>query len=194
MANKERIPAMPISFGESSGGGAAYIRVNMPQNRWRFIGDNGEENLDMTRGIAIDIKNVTFGWMVLDVGRREWEPWPSPSERTAKPSDEHKQGFLVKCWLADGREAEFSGNSYGQGQFIAKLYNAAEKAPEFGMGMVPIVQVTSSTPVAVGKGTSYDLGFTIAKWIAKPSVMAAVTPAPAPAAAPASADIDAFGF
>lgn len=186
---------MPISFGESSGGGAAYIRVNMPQNRWRFIGDNGEESLDMTRGIAIDIKNVVFGWMLLDVGRREFEPWPSPSERTAKPSDEYKQGFLVKCWLADGREAEFSGNSYGQGQFIAKLYNAAEKAPEFNMGMVPIVQVTSSTPVAVGKGTSYDLGFHIAKFVAKPSVMAAVTPAPAPAAAPAaSADIDAFGF
>jgi len=187
---------MPISFGENSGGGGSYIRVNMPQNRWTFIGDNGDEQVDMARGLAIDVANVKMGWLLIDIGRRDWQPFPSLTERTAKPSDEYKQGFELNCWLNDGRSGTFSGNSYGQGQFVAKLYNEAEKCPEFTQGMVPIVQVTSSTPVAVGKGTSYDLGFTIAKWISRPAADApAEVAAPAPAPAPAAdADADAFGF
>ena len=177
---------MPISFGESSGGGGAYIRVNMPQNRWSFNSDGGSQEIDMARGMMIDIKNVRFGWLLIDVGRRDWQPWPSPHQQLPKPSDEYKQGFEVDCWLPDGSHATFSNNSFGTGQFIAKLYNQAEAAAEFAQGMVPVVQVTSSTPVQVGKGTSYDLGFTIAKWMPKPSGDA-VAPATAPLTAPATA-------
>jgi hypothetical protein len=67
---------------------------------------------------------------------------------------------------------------------------------------VPVVQVTSSTPVVIGKGTSYDVGFHIAKWIDRPAkddapvvqdpVQAAPEPAPAPAAS-AGGGSD-FGF
>jgi len=194
---------MPISFGSTDGENTGvYIRGNLPQNRWWAKTEAGDEAIDMDRGFAIDIKDVTFGWLHIDIGVRDWQPWPSPAQRTEKPSEGHKQGFSVKCWLADGREAEFSGNSYGLGQFIAKLYNQAEQMPEWNQGMVPVVQVTATTPVVIGKGTSYDVGFNIGKWINKPAANAAPaapvaaapapTPAPAPAAAPAGDDN--FGF
>jgi len=191
---------MPISFGSNDTAGASnYVRANLPQNRWWAKTDAGDEPIDMDRGLAIDIKDVTFGWLHIDVGVRDWQPWPSPSQATQRPSENHKNGFEVSCWLADGREATFSGNSYGLGQFIAKLYNEAEKSPEFTAGKVPVVQVTSSTPILIGKGTSYDVGFNIAKWIDKPSegaepapVAAAPVAEPAPAAA-APADNN-FGF
>jgi hypothetical protein len=90
------------------------------------------------------------------------------------------------------------------GQFIAKLYNQAETMPEFTAGKVPVVQVTSTTPVVVGKGTSYDVGFNIRTWIDKPAADAApvqnpvqdavqVAPAPAPAPAAPAGDNN-FGF
>lgn len=85
------------------------------------------------------------------------------------------------------------------GQFIAKLYNQAETMPEFTAGKIPVVQVTSTTPVVVGKGTSYDVGFNIRTWIDKPAVEAApavpvaAAPAPAPEPAPA-AEGNNFGF
>ena len=189
---------MPISFGSNDSDGASnYIRANLPQNRWWAKTDQGDENIDMDRGFAIDIKDVTFGWLHIDVGVRDWQPWPSPSQGTPRPSDNHKNGFEVNCWLSDGRPATFSGNSYGLGQFIAKLYNKAETMPEFAQGKVPVVQVTSSTPVLVGKGTSYDVGFSIKTWIDRPSsddAAPAAAPAPeAPAAAPAASGND-FGF
>jgi len=195
---------MPISFGSSDNTNTGiYIRGNLPQNKWWAKTEAGDETIDMERGFAIDIKEVVFGWLHIDIGVRDWQPWPSTSQRTEKPSENHKQGFEVKCWLADGREADFSGNSYGLGQFIAKLYNQAEQSPEFNQGKIPVVQITSSQPVVVGKGTSYDVGFNIRTWIDKPSSNSApvqepvqnlappMTPAPEPAPA---AEGNNFGF
>lgn len=189
---------MPISFGQSSGEAKPYIRANLPQNRWWVKMDGGDQPIDMERGFAIDIKNVVFGWLHIDIGVRDWQAWPSPAQPTAKPSENHKQGFEVKCWLADGTEAEFSGNSYGLGQFIAKVYNQAETQPEFAAGKIPVVQITSSTPVVVGKGTSYDVGFNIRAWIDQPAAgaaaPAAAPAAPAPAPEPVAAGGTDFGF
>ena len=192
---------MPISFGSAeSTASSNFIRSNLPQNKWWVKAEGGDETIDMEKGFAIDIKNVAFGWLHIDVGIRDWQAWPSPSQSTPRPSDSHKQGFEVDCWLSDGREASMSGNSYGLGQFIAKLYNQAETAPEFAAGKIPVIQVTSSTPVVVGKGTSYDIGFNIRTWIDKPEAKPEVMGSPpAPAATPpttppaASTETD-FGF
>ena len=192
---------MPITFGTAeSTASTNFIRSNLPQNKWWVKAEGGDEPIDMEKGFAIDIKNVTFGWLHIDVGVRDWQAWPSPSQSLPRPSDSHKQGFEVDCWLSDGREASMSGNSYGLGQFIAKLYNQAETAPEFAAGQIPVIQVTSSTPVVVGKGTSYDIGFNIRTWIdkpqAKPEVMGS-PPAPAatpPTAPPAASTETDFGF
>ena len=160
---------MPITFGSAESTAISnYIRSNLPQNKWWVKTEGGDEPIDMEKGFAIDIKNVTFGWLHIDVGVRDWQPGPSPSQSTPKVSDSHKQGFEVDCWLSDGREASMSGNSYGLGQFIAKLYNQAETAKEFAANKIPVIQVTSSTPIVIGKGTSYDIGFNIRKWIDRP--------------------------
>ena len=160
---------MPITFGSAESTAISnYIRSNLPQNKWWVKTEGGDEPIDMEKGFAIDIKNVTFGWLHIDVGVRDWQPWPSPSQSTPKVSDSHKQGVEVDCWLSDGRQASMSGNSYGLGQFIAKLYNQAETAKEFAANKIPVIQVTSSTPIVIGKGTSYDIGFNIRKWIDRP--------------------------
>lgn len=197
---------MPISFGETNDSAGAYIRVNLPQNRWTLSDGGDPKTLDMVKGLAIDIANVKFGWLKIAIGQRDWQEWPSPSQSTPKPQEmdvdgkpAYKQGFDVNCWSSDGTAAQFSNNSYGTGQFIAKLYNDAEKHPEFTQGLIPVVSVTSSTPVVVGKGTSYDLGYTITKWIKKPADGAAPAPeaaAPAPApATPTHAEVEEnFGF
>ena len=107
---------MPISFGSAeSTASSNFIRSNLPQNKWWVKAEGGDEPIDMEKGFAIDIKNVTFGWLHIDVGIRDWQAWPSPSQSTPRPSDSHKQGFEVDCWLSDGREASMSGNSYGLG-------------------------------------------------------------------------------
>jgi len=194
---------MPIKFESETTSDMSYIRVNLPQNKWTIKTPEGDiEDIDMGIGIAIDIKNVVLGWLHIDVGIREFLPWPSPGQQVEKPEGgPHKKGFEVDCW-ANGRQAQFSNNSYGANQFIAKLYNQVEEDPNFAT-KIPVVQVTTSTPVVIGKGTSYDVGFNIAKWIDRPSgedktvevqpIAASSYEAPAAPVAPATEKKD-FGF
>jgi hypothetical protein len=62
-----------------------------------------------------------------------------------------------------------------------------------------MVKITASTPISVGKGTSYNLEFVIGKWIDRPDV--SETPPEAPVSQPDSAasassvaSPDEFGF
>ena len=157
---------MPIEFGNTENQTFSYVRVHAPSNTWTLKTGDEETKVDMSKGISIDIKNVKFGWLKIDVGIRDWVEWESTSSPSPKPADDYRQGFEVTCFY-NGVEAVFSNNTFWGGQFIAKLYNQAEKHPEF-KSKVPIVKVSASTPIKVGKGTSYDLGFTINDWDTDP--------------------------
>ena len=65
---------MPISFqNETQASDMSYVRVNLPQNKWTLKTPTGDiEEIDMSKGIAIDVKNVVFGWLHIDVGVREF--------------------------------------------------------------------------------------------------------------------------
>jgi hypothetical protein len=194
---------MPISFSSGNGGGGSYLRVNMPQNRWTYVSDAGQEDLP-NPVIAFDVAKIQLGWLAIDTGFRDWQAWPGNTE-TVAPGDNYKRGFELDCWVSGGRAAvcgahgTFSGNSYGQTSFIERLYNEAEKAPEFAAGKVPVVKITASTPISIGKGTSYNLEFVIGKWIDRPDVPE--TPPEAPVSQPVGntaasgeAGPDEFGF
>ena len=164
---------MPISFQEETTGANQYIRVHTPQNRWRIVNYEKEEiEFDVSKGMAIDIKNVKFGWLAIDKGFRDWQPWPSPSQRTTKPEGavEYKNGFEVEVYVPKHGHATFSSNTGAIGNFIAAVYNKVENEKEFASGKVPVVKVTGSAPIVTATGnTTYDIGFVVDKWIEMPN-------------------------
>ena len=164
---------MPITFSEETNDANQYIRVHTPQNRWRIVNYEKEEiEFDVSKGMAIDIKNVKFGWLAIDKGFRDWQPWPSPSQRTTKPegSVEYKNGFEVEVYVPKHGHATFSSNTMAVGNFIAAVYNKVENEKEFSSGKVPVVKVTGSSPITTATGnTTYDIGFVVDKWIDMPS-------------------------
>jgi len=164
---------MPITFSEETNDANQYIRVHTPQNRWRIVNYEKEEiEFDVSKGIAIDIKNVKFGWLAIDKGFRDWQPWPSPSQKTTKPegSVEYKNGFEVEVYVPKHGHAIFSSNTMAVGNFIAAVYNKVENEKEFSSDKVPVVKVTGSSPITTATGnTTYDIGFVVDKWIDMPS-------------------------
>tara|TARA_Y100000994_G_scaffold195801_1_gene165397 strand:+ start:7575 stop:8168 length:594 start_codon:yes stop_codon:yes gene_type:complete len=163
---------MPITFTEETTVASQYIRVHTPQNKWRIVNYEKEEiEFDVSKGMAIDIKNVKFGWLAIDKGFRDWQPWPSPSQRTTKPegSVEYKNGFEVEVYVPKHGHATFSSNTMAVGNFIAAVYNRVENEKEFASGKVPVVKVTGSAPIITATGnTTYDIGFVVDKWIDMP--------------------------
>ena len=164
---------MPITFSEETNDVNQYIRVHTPQNKWRIVNYEKEEiEFDVSKGMAIDIKNVKFGWLAIDKGFRDWQPWPSPSQKTTKPegSVEYKNGFEVEVYVPKHGHATFSSNTMAVGNFIAAVYNKVEKEKEFSSDKVPVVKVTGSAPITTATGnTTYDIGFVVDKWIEMPS-------------------------
>lgn len=175
---------MPITFQEESTGTTQYIRVHTPQNKWSIMTAEKElVDLDITKGMAIDIKNVTFGWLAIDKGFRDWQPWPSPSQRTTKPEGavEYKNGFEVDVYVPQHGHASFSSNTMAVGNFIAKVYNQVENDPNFASGKVPVIKVTGSSPITTATGnTTYDIGFVVDKWIDMPAQEEAAPSIPVP--------------
>jgi hypothetical protein len=192
---------MPITFQEESTGTTQYIRVHTPQNKWSIMtADKELVDLDMSKGMAIDIKNVTFGWLAIDKGFRDWQPWPSPSQRTTKPEGavEYKNGFEVDVYVPKHGHASFSSNTMAVGNFIAKVYNQVENEPDFASGKVPVIKVTGSSPITTATGnTTYDIGFVVDKWIDMPAKEEAAPSIPVPpvgesAASPTATEGDDF--
>jgi hypothetical protein len=89
--------------------------------------------------------------------------------------------------FGDEPAREFSANTFGPLQFISALYDACENAEEFKAGQVPVIKITGSKPVKVGKGNTRVPEFEIAKWVPRPDELAASGEGVTQSAAPAQA-------
>lgn len=182
---------MPLAI---PGGGDAkpYIRFQASMNSWQMSTEGGgTEEFEFEQPVVVDIQNVQLGWLLLETGNRDWKPWPNNSPQ-AKPEGEYKAGFEAqfysKTMFGDEPVRSYSSNSTGNVMFIQDLYNAAEACPEFNQAMSPVIKITGSKPIKVGKGNTRVPQFEIVKWIARPEVFgASVNSAPAPAPKPAAA-------
>ena len=108
-----------------------------------------------------------MGWLMLAVGQRDWQPFPSVNEQTEKPGDDYKQGFSVKVYskklFDDAPLREFCSSGAGLLMFIQKLYNECEA--EFGKGKVPAVSILKTPHMKFGKGTTRNVQYKIVKWV-----------------------------
>lgn len=182
---------MPLAI-PGGGDSRPFIRFQASVNSWQQSASDGKPaEFQFDKPAVFDIQNVQLGWMLLETGNRDWQPWPN-NEQLPRPQGDYKAGFDVDVFstamFGDEPVRSYSSNSTGNVMFIQELYNAAEQCPEFAQGMSPVVQLNSSKAIKVGKGTTRIPQFTIVKWIARPAAFNGVeAEAPAPTPAPKAA-------
>ena len=180
---------MPLMLG--GGDSKPYIRFSPSVNSWEMSAPDGRMEFTWDAPVVFDIHGLQLGWMKIDSMGREWAAWPSLTQRTPQPSEEHKIGFAINIvsnkLFGDEPVREFSANTFGNLQFITELYNQSETAPEFKEGKVPVVQITGAKAQKVGKGNTRIPEFQIMKWVDRPSELddGEVVVQSAPQAAPA---------
>ncbi|MGB1189890.1 MAG: hypothetical protein ACPG4A_06660 [Pseudomonadales bacterium] len=179
---------MPLNF-VSSGGGSPFIRFSVEDNEWvRSTSEGDLTTVDMgSAPVLIDIENIQQGWLKLS-GGRDWVEWPNNDPTsTPKPSDMHKQGISLKFYssklFGDEPTREFCTSGVGALEFVKKLY--AECEDKFGKGEVPVVHLTGSTKVKIGKGNSRIPNFEVKGWKARPEDLGSSETTSSSAAAPA---------
>ncbi|WP_448953051.1 hypothetical protein [Labrys neptuniae] len=194
---------MPISLG-NNGTGRPYIRFSPQANAWLKAGEGGAVEFDpRTSGMLIDVARAQLGWLTLKEGSREWSPWPSMTSPSKRPDADAKTGFMVSVYapkLLGDEVHDFSANATASTRFFETLYNQVEAAGELATGRVPLVQVTGSKLLKIGKGTTREVEFTITKYVDRPKALAEIQadaveepkkaepPKSEPAKQPASAD------
>jgi hypothetical protein len=199
---------MPLILG--NGEGKPYIRFSPSVNSWEMSSTDGKREFTWDAPVVFDMHGIQLGWLSITAMGRDWQPWPSISQRTPQPQDgEYKIGFkvdVVSTKLFGGEPVrEFSANGTGTLQFIQELYNACEHQEGWKDGMLPVVKITGSTPMKVGKGNTRIPTFEIVKMVPRPAELdggssipsapapaSKPAPAPAPASAPAAAEDDEF--
>lgn len=165
--------------------------------------DQGKQETEITNGFKaiFDLANIDVGWVRwTEGGAPEWSTVKVGQTKPQKPSNDHKPVFRCDIKLAStlgGDVREFASSANCVIAAMDQLYDACNKAPEFGAGKLPVVALTGATMVKSGTGqktsTNYAPNFVIAAWIDRPAELMAkpanVVSAPTPANVPPPAAI-----
>lgn len=182
---------MPLAI-PGGGEGKPYIRFQASMNSWQMsVEGGGSTEFTFDQPAVVDIQNVQLGWLLLETGNRDWQPWPNNAQKPKPAEGDYKAGFeaqvYAKTMFGDEPVRSYSSNSTGNVMFIQELYNAAEACPEFNQAMSPVIKITGSKPLKVGKGNTRVPQFEIVKWVPRPDVFGVSVNAQPTQAAPAKA-------
>src|SRR5688572_17377488 len=91
---------MPISL-RNSASLHPYLRYSPQKDRW-FIPENGAAKaIDIIgRPLAVDPENGAIGWLLVDVGTRDWVPYPINSILPKAPGPNYRRGFSLFVFAA----------------------------------------------------------------------------------------------
>ena len=191
---------MPISISSGGGSGKPWLRFSAQMDQWQASASDGGTRVVTPRQLAIDVENMALGWLELGAGTRNWMPWPG-NKKTPNPGGEAKVGVSVDVLspsaFGDRVVREICSNAVATTRFVESVFNQTEA--EHGKGLVPLIEITGSTPVKIGKGATRDIQWKLVKMIPRPPEMTsdaapapqpAPQPAPKPAPAPAPAATD----
>lgn len=184
---------MPLNFGNGGGDYAPYVKYNSKASRWYTKGENGEVEIPNPTFVA-DMPNIKTGWLRFVEGMAPERVWDeSLSSPAARPSENHKRGFLLTLFspksFGGKGVVELSSSSMHLCAAINDLYDAYEKDAGANAGKLPVVSCTGSTAMKDKMGTNYRPTFEITKWVDRPKELSGEgnAPAPAPQAAPPKA-------
>lgn len=165
---------MPISISGGGGSDRPYIRFLPSVNAWVKGGPKGDKIEFEPKGanLIFDVEHMVLGWLTLGEGTRDWQPWPSHTKRTPSPGGEAKVGFSVDVYapkLLGDEVYEFCANGTASTRFVEAIYNACEDG--FGNGNVPLITITGTKAIKIGKGPTREIEWQLVKWVGRPQAM-----------------------
>lgn len=122
----------------------------------------------------MDLGGIQVGWLYFSERGPDFHLVRLGQPLPAKPSEQHRQGFLVHLYAARllGGVRQFSSNAKTVVAAMDALHSEYEKAPEVARGLVPVVTLAGTVAVktasAAGQTTSYAPVFQIEKWVERP--------------------------
>lgn len=153
--------------------------------------DSQLEEITNCCAFIADMPNIEIGWMAFDpqvkfemvkyadliAGQAQYPQQPSGLDKYGKPafSEAFRVGIkLANSALQNGNNGapeairDLSGSSAAIRNAFNSIVEAWEAAPERQQGLLPVVQMTGTTPIKSTHGTNYAPTFAIVAWQPRP--------------------------
>ena len=181
-----------------------YLAFNAKAGKMFFTKDKVmTEVVNPTFVIGFD--KIKTAWMHFAAGQApsfvyhpslaEKAPRPALLDKEGKPA--YKEGFKVLVFSQNlfGGVAEFSSSSQIVRDAVNVLYLAYDAGKAANPGLLPVVQMTGTTPIKGKHGTNFAPTWSIVKWVPAPAEFDAPTSnanTPTAAVAPVAAAVSEF--
>lgn len=187
--------ALGINTESGSGNFVPYSKWDARSGRWyKKNPEPGGSDIDITNNFAaiFDFSGIQVGWLAFAAGMApSMVLAPIGQPMPPKPSDDHRQGFRMRIWLAKdlgGGEHEVAATSKALLGAIDKLHDEYLKGAAAHPGHLPVVAMTGATAIETetpkGKTRNFAPNFQIVLWAAWPGKGADAGSSPAVAPAP----------
>lgn len=157
-------------------------------------------------GVILDIDTMQTGWCYtsgLPGQAPQWKMNASINRFEAKPGDEYKKGFKIRCATGNGATASWDQAGAGAWNAFVALVPALQQQPP---GKLPLVRMSGTKQVKFQRGSTVEPVLELVKWVDRPDCLKegaaagiatepvgtvqqpTVQPQPAPVAPPADAE------
>lgn len=125
-----------------------------------------------TNGFVIDLDSLKTGWQKsegIQGVAPEWKWNPSVNQMMAKPGDDYKKGFSIKCAIGGGKVAMWEQAGAGAWAALTDLAPLLKDQPS--VGQMPLIKIKEVKDLKFQKGGTCYPVFEIAKWVEKPDCL-----------------------
>ncbi|MDT1061178.1 hypothetical protein RM190_04855 [Paracoccus sp. CPCC 101403] len=122
-------------------------------------------------GVVMDIDNMQTGWCFisgLPGQAAQWVMNPSLSQFVAKPGEEYKKGFKIRCAVGGGATASWDQSGAGAWNAFVALVPALQQQPA---GKLPLVRMTGTKSVKFQRGSTVEPVLEVVKWVDRPDCL-----------------------
>jgi len=143
-----------------------------PRNFYIREGDGKTQFDGFKSGVVLDIANMKTGWQKGEGAKGvapEWKWNPSISQMAAKPGDDYKKGFSIRCAVGGGKTANWEQAAVGSWNAFTALIPALQAGP--GDGSLPLVRMTGHKMEQFAKGSTATPVLEVVKWVPRPDCL-----------------------
>lgn len=162
-----------IEFDAKAGMWSRVDRAQDASGMWQT------NKVEMEKGdmFIMDLANIEVGWIAFGGGAPDFRMVPNGTPVGPKPSDGHKAGFRVPVLLPREEGSRvFASTAKAVIGGMDEIHTAAEAAPEFRAGQVPVVEIAGrkviETKTPQGTLRNFSPMLKIVKWVDRPAPLA----------------------
>ena len=166
---------MSFDFDSGSEGSLGpWIQWSAQKEKFYLRDRDGKSDFDgFTKGVVLDIRTMKTGWSRSEgiAGKApEWSWNPTLNQFKARPGEDFKKGFSIRCAISKTETASWEQAGTGAWNAFVALVPAIQAGPG-DFDKLPVVKITGMKEERFARGSTTTPTLEIVKWVDRPDCL-----------------------